>query len=125
MAARPGMGKSALALNIAQQSAYLDSAKTAVFTLEMPYDQLTERLMSSMGNLPLKNIKTGQLSDRDWDNLSNAGEKLGQCDILIDDSSGITIPEMLSKCRRLKAETGLDLVIIDYLQFDYCIRQER
>ncbi len=77
VAARPGMGKSALALNIAQQAAYLDSAKTAVFTLEMPYDQLTERLMSSMGNLPLKNIKTGQLSDRDWDNLSNAGEKLG------------------------------------------------
>lgn len=116
VAARPGMGKSALALNIAQQAAYLDSAKVGVFTLEMPYDQLAERLMSSIGNLPLSTIKSGLLSDSDWKDLDSAGEKLGKCDILIDDSSGITLPEMLSKCRRLKAEVGLDLVVVDYLQ---------
>ena len=116
IAARPGMGKSALALNIAQQAATMDKAKAAVFTLEMPREQLVERLMSSLGNLELTKIKTGSLTDTDWDKISEAADELGGCDIYIDDTSGISIPEIYSKCRRLKAEYGLDMVIIDYLQ---------
>lgn len=116
IAARPGMGKSAFALNIAQQAAYLDKAKAAIFTLEMPCEQLVERLMSSIGDLELTKIKTGALSDTDWDKLSEAADELGDCDLYIDDTSGINIPEIFSKCRRLKAEFGLNLVVIDYLQ---------
>ncbi|MEX1376417.1 MAG: replicative DNA helicase [Eubacteriales bacterium] len=116
IAARPGMGKSAFALNIAQQSAMLDKTKAAVFTLEMPSEQLVERLMSSLGDLELTKIKTGALSDKDWDKISEAADELGQCDIYIDDTSGINIPEIFSKCRRLKAEFGLGMVVIDYLQ---------
>lgn len=116
VAARPGMGKSALALNIVQQAANMDKAKAAVFTLEMPREQLVERLMSSLGNLELTKIKTGSLNDKDWDRISEAADELGECDIYIDDTSGINIPEIFSKCRRLKAEFGLDLVVIDYLQ---------
>lgn len=116
VAARPGMGKSAFALNIAQQAAYLDEAKVAVFSLEMPYDQLIERMLSSIGELPLTKIKTGLLSNDDWDSLSESADYLSGCDIFIDDTSGITIPEIFSKCRRLKAEHGLNLVVIDYLQ---------
>lgn len=116
IAARPGMGKSAFALNIAQQAAYLDKAKTAIFTLEMPCEQLVERLISSIGDLPLTKIKTGALNESDWDKLSDAADELGDCDIYIDDTSGINIPEIFSKCRRLKAEFGLDIVVIDYLQ---------
>jgi len=116
IAARPGMGKSAFALNIAQQAAVLDKSKAAIFTLEMPCEQLVERLMSSIGDLELSKIKTGALTDTDWDKISEAADELGQCDIYIDDTSGINIPEIFSKCRRLKAEFGLDLVVIDYLQ---------
>lgn len=116
IAARPGMGKSAFALNIAQQAAALDGSKAAVFTLEMPREQLVERLMSSLGKLELTKIKTGSLNDADWDKISEAADELGDCDIYIDDTSGINIPEIFSKCRRLKAEFGLDIVVIDYLQ---------
>ncbi len=116
IAARPGMGKSAFALNIAQQAAALDKAKAAIFTLEMPCEQLVERLMSSLGDLELTKIKTGALNDTDWDKISEAADELGECDIYIDDTSGINIPEIFSKCRRLKAEFGLDMIVIDYLQ---------
>jgi len=116
IAARPGMGKSAFALNIAQQAAYYGKTKTAVFTLEMPREQLVERLMSSLGDLDLMKIKKGSLTDLDWDKISEAADELGECDIYIDDTAGINIPEIYSKCRRLKAEYGMDMVVIDYLQ---------
>lgn len=116
IASRPSMGKTALGLNIAQQAAFLSDAKVAMFSLEMPYEQLIERMMSSIGELELQKIKTGALTDNDWDKLGTASDEIGNCNIFIDDTSSITIPEIISKCRRLKIEKGVDLVIIDYLQ---------
>lgn len=116
LACRPGMGKTAFALNIVQQAARLDNANVAVFSLEMPYDQLAERLISSVGEIGMQSIKTGMMSESDWDKLGTATDTLGDCNIFIDDTSGITISEIMSKCRRLKIERGLDLVMIDYLQ---------
>ncbi|MCK5128604.1 MAG: replicative DNA helicase [Clostridiales bacterium] len=117
IAARPSMGKTALMLDIAQQTARLnDDAKIAVFQLEMPYEHLIERMISGIGSIPLQNIRTGRLTDKNWDTLNETADTLSDCKIFIDDSSGVTVMEMLSKCRRLKIEHGLSLVIIDYLQ---------
>ena len=118
LASRPGVGKTALALNIAQQAARFngDGTVVAYFSLEMPYTQLVERMLSTVGGIDLGNIRSGRLSNDDWDNISNAADELGRCDIYIDDSSAITVMEMLSKCRRLRIERGLSLIVVDYLQ---------
>lgn len=117
IAARPSMGKTALMLNITQQAAMLnENCNIAIFQLEMPYEHLIERMMSSLGRIPMQNIRTGRLSDKDWDSLSEASDKLGSCDIFIDDTPSVSVMEILSKCRRLKIEHGLSMVIIDYLQ---------
>ncbi len=117
IAARPSMGKTSLMLDIAQSAAMLnEDAKVAVFSLEMPYEHLVERMISSRGHIPLQNIRTGRLNDRNWDSLNEAADSLSSCKIFIDDTAGCTVMEMLSKCRRLKIEHGLSLVVIDYLQ---------
>ncbi len=117
VASRPSMGKTALMLNFAQQVAFFnEGACIAIFSLEMPYEHLVERMMSSTGDIPLQNIRTGRLSDKNWDSLNEAADKLGVCDIFIDDTAGATVMEMMSKCRRLKIEHGLSMVVIDYLQ---------
>ena len=117
IAARPSMGKTSLMLDIARSAAMLnEDAKVAVFSLEMPYEHLVERMISSKGRIPLQNIRTGRLSDRNWDSLNEAADDLSGCQIYIDDTAGCTVMEMMSKCRRLKIEHGLSMVIIDYLQ---------
>ncbi|NLG36738.1 MAG: replicative DNA helicase [Clostridiales bacterium] len=115
VAARPSMGKTALELNIARQVALRnDGATIALFSLEMPCDQIAARMLSDVGPLPLANIRTGQIDD--FSKLWEAAAKLGRSSIYIDDTPGISVMEIRSKCRRLKLEKGLSLVGIDYLQ---------
>jgi len=116
LAARPSMGKTAFALNIAQQAALRGKAKVIIFSLEMSREQLGQRLLSMESRVDMQKLKTGKLDRTDWDQLYSAIDKLSRAEIYIDDTPGINILEIKNKCRRLKAEKGLDLVIVDYLQ---------
>ncbi|MCI5892558.1 MAG: replicative DNA helicase [Clostridiales bacterium] len=116
IAARPGMGKSALALNIAQNAAIIDGASVAIFSLEMPGIQIANRMLSAQAKVSAERIKRGNLKDDDWPKLGEAVAALSDTKIYIDDNSSITATEIGAKCRKLKIEHGLDLVIIDYLQ---------
>ncbi|NLP30454.1 MAG: replicative DNA helicase [Clostridiales bacterium] len=116
LAARPSMGKTAFALNIAQHAAIKGNAKVLIFSIEMSREQLGQRLLSMEAKVDMQKIKTGKLDRSDWDQLYGAIAKLSEAEIYIDDTPGISILEIKNKCRRLKAEKGLDLVIIDYLQ---------
>lgn len=116
LAARPAMGKTAFALSLARNAAVKGKASVMIFSLEMAKEQLTQRLLSMESKVDLQTLKTGRLERRDWDDLNVALDILSNSNIHIDDTVGISIMEMKSKCRRLKAEAGLDLVIIDYLQ---------
>ena len=116
LAARPAMGKTAFALSLARNAAVKGKASVMIFSLEMAKEQLTQRLLSMVSKVDLQTLKTGRLERRDWDDLNVALDILSNSNIHIDDTAGISIMEMKSKCRRLKAEAGLDLVIIDYLQ---------
>lgn len=113
IAARPSMGKTAFALNMGQFSA--KESNVAVFSLEMPKIQLTQRLLSSMALVELQNIKTGKLNDRDFGKIATASNELAKRNIFIDDESTL-LSEVKAKCRMLKRKNGLDVVIIDYLQ---------
>jgi len=110
------MGKTAFALNIAQQAALRGKAKVIIFSLEMSREQLGQRLLSMESRVDMQKLKTGKLDRTDWDQLYSAIDKLSRAEIYIDDTPGINILEIKNKCRRLKAEKGLDLVIVDYLQ---------
>ncbi len=116
LAARPAMGKTAFALSLARNAAVRGKASVMIFSMEMAKEQLTQRLLSMESKVELQTLKTGRLERRDWDDLNVALDTLSSSNIHIDDTAGISIMEMKSKCRRLKAEAGLDLVIIDYLQ---------
>lgn len=116
LAARPAMGKTAFALSLALNAAVKGRASVMVFSLEMSKDQLGQRLLSMESKVSLQALKTGRLERRDWDDINIALDILSKANIHIDDTAGINIMEMKSKCRRLKAEEGLDLVVIDYLQ---------
>lgn len=116
IAARPSMGKTAFALNIAQNAAVLGDASVAIFSLEMSKEQLTQRLLSSQASVEIQKIRTGNLQTKEWEYIYNAIDVLSKANIYIDDTPGITSLEIKNKCRRLKADKGLDLVIIDYLQ---------
>ena len=116
LAARPAMGKTAFALSLARNAAVKGKASVMIFSLEMAKEQLTQRLLSMESKVDLQTLKTGRLERRDWDDLNVTLDILSNSNIHIDDTAGISIMEMKSKCRRLKAEAGLDLVIIDYLQ---------
>lgn len=116
LAARPGVGKTAWALNIAENAASTGS-KVIVFSLEMANTQLGQRLLSMTANVPLENIRNGNISAEDWESLSEAQDSFYGTDLVVDETSVITPIEMKNKCRRFKQERGgLDLVIIDYLQ---------
>ena len=116
LAARPGVGKTAFALNVAEHAASVGK-KVMVFSLEMANTQLGERLLSMTSNVPLENIHKGNISMEDWEDLSAAQDSFFGLDMVIDESSVITPVEMKNKCRRFKQERGgLDLVVIDYLQ---------
>ena len=116
LAARPGVGKTAWALNVAEHAASVGK-KVMVFSLEMANTQLGERLLSMTSNVPLENIHQGNISMEDWEDLSAAQDSFYGLDMVIDESSVITPVEMKNKCRRFSQERGgLDLVVIDYLQ---------
>jgi len=116
LAARPSMGKTALGLNIALNSALKGNAKVGVFSLEMSKEQLVQRLLSSLSHVDLQKIISGKLNEDDWLKIVKAMGPLSETDIYIDDTAGISLMEMKAKCRKLKIEKGLDLVVIDYLQ---------
>lgn len=116
VAARPSMGKTAFALNIAQNAAVKGGASVLIFSLEMSKEQLGQRLLSMESCIELSRLRSGDISREDWEDLNIALDKLSDTKILIDDTPGISIAEMKNKCRRAKAERGLDLVVVDYLQ---------
>ena len=116
LAARPAMGKTAFSLNLVQNAALKGDASVAVFSLEMSKEQLVQRMLSAQSNVELSKIKTGTLGESDWPRIIDAMAVLSEANIFIDDTPGIKISEIRSKCRRLKIEKGLDLILIDYLQ---------
>lgn len=117
VAARPSMGKTAFTLNIAQNVGVKQHKTVAFFSLEMSQEQLVQRLLCQIAHIDSQKLRTGQLnSDDEWTKLTDACDKLYQAPIYIDDTPGISVTEMRSKTRRLKAEHGLDLIIVDYLQ---------
>ena len=117
VAARPSMGKTAFTLNIAQNVGVRQHKTVAFFSLEMSQEQLVQRLLCQIAHIDSQKLRTGQLnSDEEWTKLTDACDKLYQAPIYIDDTPGISVTEMRSKARRLKAEHGLDLIIVDYLQ---------
>lgn len=116
VAARPAMGKTAFALNIAQQSAVKAGSSVIIFSLEMSKEQLGQRLLAMQARVEMQKLKQGDLDRKDWDRITMALDELNNTKIVIDDTPGISIMEMRNKCRRLRAEQGLDLVVIDYLQ---------
>ncbi len=116
VAARPSMGKTAFSVNLAVNSALKGNASVAIFSLEMSKEQLVQRMLSSESHVELQKIINGRLNEDDWPKLLRAMGPLSQAKIFIDDTPGITLMDMKAKCRRLKIEKGLDLVMIDYLQ---------
>lgn len=116
IAARPSMGKTAFVLNIAQHVAFRQNLAVAIFSLEMSKEQLVNRLFSLESHVDAQILRTGNLSDTDWEKLIEGAGTIGNSRMIIDDTSGISISEMRSKCRKYKLEIGLDLIIIDYLQ---------
>ena len=120
MAARPGMGKTSLALNIAAHLGVRENVPVAIFSLEMSQEEVTQRLMCAEARVDSKRLRTGSLDDADWAKLTNACDKLSRAPIYIDDTAGVTPIEIKAKTRRLqsrlKEEGGLGLVVVDYLQ---------
>ncbi|WP_236616439.1 replicative DNA helicase [Schnuerera ultunensis] len=116
LAARPSMGKTALGINIATNSAIKAEASVAIFSLEMSKEQLVQRMISSAAHVDLQKIISGRLNEDEWIKIIDAMGPLSQAKIFIDDTAGISLTEMKAKCRRLKIERGLDLIVIDYLQ---------
>ena len=116
IAARPSMGKTAFVLNIAQYMAFRKDVTVAIFSLEMSKEQLVNRLFSLESYVDAQLLRTGNLKDSDWEKLIEGAGTIGRSNLIIDDTPGISISEMRSKCRKYKMEHNLDLIIIDYLQ---------
>jgi len=116
IAARPGMGKTALALNIAQSVAIEEKLSVAIFSLEMSKEQLAQRMICAQAMVDAHRLRTGYLNSEDWPKLTQAMAELSDASIYIDDTAGITIMEMRAKARRLKMRKNVQLIIIDYLQ---------
>ena len=116
VAARPSMGKTAFVLNIAQYAAFHENMATAIFSLEMSKEQLVNRLFSLESRVDAQLLRSGNLSDADWEKLIEGAGTIGKSHLIIDDTPGISISELRSKCRKYKLEHDLKLVIIDYLQ---------
>ncbi|WP_026517501.1 replicative DNA helicase [Butyrivibrio sp. MC2021] len=116
IAARPAMGKTAFVLNIAEHMAFHDGKCIAIFSLEMSKEQLVNRLLAMESHVDSQHIRTGNMSDMDWEKLIESADVVGASKLIIDDTPGITIQELRSKCRKYKMEFGLNLIMIDYLQ---------
>ena len=116
LAARPAMGKTTLALNMAEFAAFKSKQPVAVFSMEMSASQLALRLISSVGRVNAQRLRTGQLEDEDWSRVTSAIRQLKEVKIFIDDEPGLSPVKLAAKARRLKREHGLGLIVIDYLQ---------
>src|SRR3954468_7250673 len=116
IAARPSMGKTALAMNIAEHVAISGKLPVAVFSLEMSSQQLVQRLLCSRARVNLQKVREGFLAERDFPSLTAAASKLAEAEIFIDDSAGLSILELRAKARRLKAQKNIQLIVVDYLQ---------
>ena len=116
VAARPSMGKTAFVLNIAQYMAFKKNLTVAIFSLEMSREQLVNRLFSLESRVDSQSIRTGNLKDEDWAKLIEGAGVIGNSNLIIEDTPGISISEMRSKCRKFKLEHNLGIIIIDYLQ---------
>lgn len=116
VAARPSMGKTAFVLNIAQHVAFHDGKSVAIFSLEMSKEQLVNRLLSLESKVNSQAIRTGNMKDDEWERLIESADVIGKSGLLIDDTPGISIGELRSKCRKFKLEYDLQMIIIDYLQ---------
>jgi replicative DNA helicase len=116
LAARPSMGKTALALNMAGHAAIRDKVPTLIFSLEMSADQLVSRFLGAESRVNLSDLRKGRIKESDWPRLAQAAGRISDAPLFIDDSGVLTVTEMRSKCRRIKREHGLGLAIVDYLQ---------
>ena len=116
VAARPSMGKTAFALNIALNAALKGQKTVAIFSLEMSKEQLVNRLFAMESKVNSQNLRTGKLSDKEWDQLMEGAIAVGKSKLVIDDTGSISVSELRSKCRKYKLEHGLDMIMIDYLQ---------
>ena len=116
IAARPSMGKTAFVLNIAQNVAFKQGMTVAMFSLEMSKEQFVNRLFSLESKVDSQHLRTGNLTDAEWESLIESAGVIGKSNLIIDDTPGITIAELRSKCRKYKLEYDLKLIIIDYLQ---------
>ncbi|MCP1675026.1 replicative DNA helicase [Natronocella acetinitrilica] len=116
VAARPSMGKTTFAMNMAEHAALRGGKPVAVFSMEMPADSLAMRMLSSLGRIHLQKIRTGKLDDEDWPRLTSTMSILSDAALFIDDSPGLSPQDMRARARRLKREHGLGLIVVDYLQ---------
>ncbi|HHX77361.1 MAG TPA: replicative DNA helicase, partial [Firmicutes bacterium] len=116
IAARPSMGKTTLALNMAQNIGIKGKKPVAIFSLEMSREQLAQRMLCAQAQIDAHRLRRGYLKDEDWEKITQAVGLLGEAPIFIDDSASLSVLEMRAKCRRLKAEHGLTAVFVDYLQ---------
>ncbi len=116
IAARPSMGKTSFGMNIVENAAIRAGKKTAVFSLEMPAEQLAMRMLCTEAKVDMQRVRRGQISDEEWGKLSGAMIDIGPSGMFVDASSGVTVAEIRSKARRLQLEHGLDLIMIDYIQ---------
>ena len=116
IAARPSMGKTAFALNIAQHVAFKLHQTVAIFSLEMSKEQLVNRMFSLESNVDAQKLRTGNLNDQEWERLIESAGVIGKSNLIIDDTPGISISELRSKCRKYKMDQNLSMIMIDYLQ---------
>ena len=116
VAARPSMGKTAFVLNVLRTVAIKKKRPCMLFSLEMSKEQLVNRMLSMESMIDAQKLRTGNLTDMDWDSLVKAVVEVGNSTLVIDDTPGISVTELRSKCRKMKLEKGLDLIVIDYLQ---------
>ena len=116
LAARPSVGKTAFALNCAMNAATVSNGAVAVFSLEMPAEQLAVRMFAIKSRVPIQKIRSGNLNDNEWSVLNEANQELNRQKIFIDDTPGVKISDIFAKCRKLKNDHGLSLIVIDYIQ---------
>ena len=116
IAARPSMGKTTFSLNIAENAALKEGKSVVIFSLEMSKEQLAYKLLCSQASVDMLKLRTGNLEDADWERIAMATGPLSKAKIYIDDTAGMSIMEMRSKCRKIKMEHGIDMILIDYLQ---------
>ena len=124
LAARPSMGKTAFALTVAMRAALSGGATVAIFSLEMSKESLMDRMLCAWGRVELSRVRRGFLEDDDWAKLSASADALSRAKRFIDDTAGLTPLALRARCRRLKAEHGLDLVMVDYLQLMHSARND-